>query len=147
THPNLQRAGAAHNLLRLYARPVGTLPWIGGAAGFADAAGVRALAGAPGVAFVHADRPVGRRRSAATPPPGPAPQPGAVYPLAVGADRVRGLGGTGRGVAVALLDSGVAPDLDLTQPTNRLLAAVNFAGSRGSLADPGGHGTHVAGIL
>ncbi|HEY3107415.1 MAG TPA: S8 family peptidase [Chloroflexota bacterium] len=146
THPNVARAGAALDLLRLHGRPVGTLPLIGAAAGFADAAAVTALAGAPGVAFVHADRPVGPRRAAAA-PPGPAPRPGAVYPLVVGADRVWGLGGTGRGVAVALLDSGVAPDADLTQPTNRLLAAVNFAGRCGGPADPGGHGTHVAGII
>lgn len=36
---------------------------------------------------------------------------------------------------------------DLTQPTNRLLAAVNFANDLGGMPDPGGHGTHVAGII
>src|SRR5690349_19167423 len=144
-HPNLRRAAAALALLRLYGQPVGTLPVIGAAAGIADAAGVAALAAAPGVAVVHCDRSVGPRPGAAA-PAGPPPRPVAVYPLVVGADQLWRLGATGRGVAVALLDSGVAPDADLTQPTNRLLASVNFAGSRGALADPGGHGTHVAGI-
>ena len=55
-------------------------------------------------------------------------------------------GTTGQGVTVAVLDSGVAADPDLVQPTNRLLASVNFADQR-LTSDPGGHGTHVAGII
>jgi len=47
---------------------------------------------------------------------------------------------------VAVLDSGVAADPDLVQPANRILASVNFADER-SVNDPGGHGTHVAGII
>jgi len=46
-------------------------------------------------------------------------------------------------VTVAILDSGVAADPDLG---NRILASVNFADERVS-RDPGGHGTHVAGIV
>jgi len=49
-------------------------------------------------------------------------------------------------VTVAVLDSGVAADPDLTQPSNRILASVNFADTR-TTSDPGGHGTHVAGIV
>jgi serine protease AprX len=49
-------------------------------------------------------------------------------------------------VTVAVLDSGVAADPDLVQPANRLLASVNFADER-AMSDPGGHGTHVAGIV
>ena len=47
---------------------------------------------------------------------------------------------------MAVLDSGVAADPDLVEPTNRLLASVNFADER-LISDPGGHGTHVAGIV
>jgi serine protease AprX len=47
---------------------------------------------------------------------------------------------------VAVLDSGIAADPDLIQPANRILASVNFADQR-LVADPGGHGTHVAGII
>jgi serine protease AprX len=64
----------------------------------------------------------------------------------VNADQLRSQGTTGRGVTVAVLDSGVAADPDLVQPTNRILASVNFADER-LVSDPGGHGTHVAGIV
>jgi serine protease AprX len=77
----------------------------------------------------------------------PDPSPGAaVYPQEVKADRLWSQGTTGRGVTVAVLDSGVAADPDLVSPTSRILASVNFADQR-SVADPGGHGTHVAGII
>jgi serine protease AprX len=70
----------------------------------------------------------------------------AVYPHVVNADQVWSQGTTGRGVTVAVLDSGVAADPDLVQPANRILASVNFADER-LTSDPGGHGTHVAGIV
>ncbi|HET6700272.1 MAG TPA: S8 family peptidase [Gemmatimonadaceae bacterium] len=66
-----------------------------------------------------------------------------VYPTVVNADQVRSQGTTGRGVTVAILDSGIAPDPDLG---DRILASVNFADER-VMRDPGGHGTHVAGII
>jgi serine protease AprX len=69
-----------------------------------------------------------------------------VYPQTVKADQVWSQGTTGRGVTVAVLDSGVAADPDLVSPANRILASVNFADQR-VVADPGGHGTHVAGII
>ena len=82
-----------------------------------------------------------------TPVPTAAPaQAAVVYPQAVNADQVWSQGGSGRGVTVAVLDSGVAADPDLAQPTNRILASVNFADQR-LVSDPGGHGTHVAGII
>src|SRR5688572_8762761 len=71
------------------------------------------------------------------------PGQSSVYPTVVNADRVSRQGTTGRGVTVAILDSGVAPDPDLG---NRILASVNFADGR-VMRDPGGHGTHVAGIV
>jgi subtilisin family serine protease len=147
SQPNLQRARQALDLLRLHGRAVGTLPLIGGAAGFVDAAGAAALVRAPGVAFVHADRPVGPRPGSGAAAPRPASRLAAPYPRVVRANRLWRDGEEGRGVAVAVLDSGIAPDADLTRPRNRLLAAVSFAGSRGPLADPGGHGTHVAGVI
>jgi serine protease AprX len=48
---------------------------------------------------------------------------------------------------VAVLDSGITSDADLVQPTNRIIARVNFADATGPLSDPGGHGTHVAGTI
>jgi serine protease AprX len=70
------------------------------------------------------------------------------YPDEVGASDLWDLGLTGRGVTVAVLDSGIAQDPDLTQPTNRILTAVNFADPLPiGQQDPGGHGTHVAGTI
>jgi serine protease AprX len=70
------------------------------------------------------------------------------YPGEVGAPAIWDLGRTGRGVTVAVLDSGIAQDPDLTLPTNRILTAVNFADPLPvGQQDPGGHGTHVAGII
>jgi serine protease AprX len=64
----------------------------------------------------------------------------------VNADQVWLQGIAGRGVTVAVLDSGVAADPDLVSPSSRILASVNFADQR-SASDPGGHGTHIAGII
>lgn len=69
--------------------------------------------------------------------------------LEVGAPSVwRQLGITGRGVGVAILDSGIAPHPDLA---GRIVASVDFTGGTGGSlvapADPGGHGTHVAGLV
>ena len=70
--------------------------------------------------------------------------------LEVGAPDVwRQLGVTGRGVGVAILDSGIAPHPDLA---GRIVASIDFTGpvAGGELvapADPGGHGTHVAGLV
>jgi len=99
------------------------------------------------VAFVHHDATVGPQPSAAPPvPPATADQVSGVYPRVVKANKVWAQGITGGGVTVAILDSGVAADADLVQPNNRLLASVNFADER-LTSDPGGHGTHIAGIV
>src|SRR5439155_429306 len=65
-----------------------------------------------------------------TPTASPLTQGTTVYPQSVNADQVVASGTTGRGVTVAVLDSGVAADPDLTQPSNRILASVNFADTR-----------------
>jgi serine protease AprX len=61
----------------------------------------------------------------------------------------RQLGVTGKGIGVAILDSGIAPHPDLA---GRIVASVDFtSGGTGAAlvpaADPGGHGTHVAGLV
>jgi len=129
-------------LLTSFGVPAGGLAMIASAAGFANAAGITSISQDPQVAFVHADALVRPLDSTDT-----RISLSAAYPRAVNADRVWQNGITGAGIGVAVLDSGVNPDVDLTQPTNRLLAAVNFAGDRGGMADAGGHGTHVAGTV
>ncbi len=144
--PNVNRALEALGLLRLYGIPVAALSLIDAAAGFANAAGISALSLVPTVAFIHHDATVGPRRSAEPPVAAPPNQRSGVYPRVVKAHRVWRQGIAGNGVTVAVLDSGVAADLDLVLPANRILASVNFADERRT-SDPGGHGTHIAGIV
>jgi len=144
--PNVDRALEALDLLRFYGVPVAALSLVDSAAGFANAAGIEALNLAPTVAFIHHDATVGPRPSAAPPAPAAPDQVSSVYPQVVNANKVWEQGIAGGGVTVAILDSGVAEDADLVQPDNRLLASVNFADER-LTSDPGGHGTHIAGIV
>ena len=53
------------------------------------------------------------------------------------------LGASGKGIGVAVIDSGVADHPDLA---GRIVARVDLTGE-GSNGDPGGHGTHVAGLI
>src|SRR6266446_2465142 len=144
--PNVDRALEALDLLRLYGIPVAALSLIDAAAGFANAAGISAVSLVATVAFIHHDATVGPRRSAEPPVAAPPDQLSKVYPRVVKAHRVWQQGIAGRGVTVAILDSGVAADADLIEPANRILASVNFADVR-TASDPGGHGTHIAGII
>jgi serine protease AprX len=52
-------------------------------------------------------------------------------------------GVTGKGIGVAVLDSGIASHAAL----KHVVASVNFVSGSGSTADAFGHGTHVAGII
>ncbi|HYL54506.1 MAG TPA: S8 family peptidase [Gemmatimonadales bacterium] len=145
--PNVDRALEALDLLRFNGVPAVALSLIDGAAGFANAAGIDALSLVPTVAFIHLDATVGPQPNAAPPvPPATANEASSVYPQVVRANKVWQQGITGGGVTVAILDSGIAADADLVQPQNRILASVNFADQR-LTSDPGGHGTHIAGIV
>jgi len=115
------------------------LPLIGGATGLVNAAGITALSLLPGVAYIHFDAEVKAHADA--------DDLTTAYPLAVSAHQAWAANRTGHGVTVAVLDSGIANNPDLTQPTNRILARVNLADPTGPTFDPGGHGTHVAGTI
>ncbi len=66
---------------------------------------------------------------------------------AVGGLKVHELGFTGKGVVVAVLDTGIYPHPDLILPNNRILAWHDLIGQKNSPYDDNGHGTHVAGII
>lgn len=54
---------------------------------------------------------------------------------------------TGKGVTVAVIDTGIHPHKDFTEPVNRIVAFRDFVGGRRAPYDDNGHGTHVAGIV
>ena len=71
------------------------------------------------------------------------------YPKTVGADKLWAAGITGKGVGVAVIDSGISggmPDFEGADGNLRISANVIVSGATRS-GDDLGHGTHVAGIL
>ncbi|KNF07588.1 peptidase S8/S53 family protein [Gottschalkia purinilytica] len=56
-------------------------------------------------------------------------------------------GYTGKGVTVAVIDTGVAPHADLVKPRNRIVGFKDFVNNKTSPYDDNGHGTHVSGII
>jgi serine protease AprX len=142
---NASLAQQAVSILNSYGQAVGALPIIQGAAGYATSAGIQAMSQLPQVAAIEQDAVVRPRRSAAAAPGWPAGPLTSLYPQEVNAPRVWQQGGSGLGVTVAVLDSGIAADPDLG---NRIQAEVGFAGPFDpQQPDPGGHGTHIAGTI
>src|SRR2546426_3369137 len=119
---------------------------VGGASASLTGAEVLALGNDPDVDYVSSD-PVVTATFSPTDAAALAASPGI---LEVGApDAWRQFGVTGRGIGVAILDSGIAPHPDLA---GRIVAAVDFTNGQTNEAlvapaDPGGHGTHVAGLI
>ncbi|WP_150266991.1 S8 family peptidase [Paenibacillus tepidiphilus] len=52
---------------------------------------------------------------------------------------------TGKGINIAVLDTGVYPHPDLTRPVNRIVAFKDLVNGRCKPYDDNGHGTHIAG--
>ena len=73
------------------------------------------------------------------------------YPDVTGADAVWKKGINGKGITVAVVDTGIAPIDGLTQDINgrskHIAGWVDFVDKRRSPIDPNGHGTHIAGII
>jgi serine protease AprX len=147
---NLDLSQQAVNILGTNGQAVGALPIIEGAAGYATSAGIMAMSQLPQVASIDQDAVVRPRRPANTGSSWPAGNLTSLYPQEVQATSVwqQSAWGYAQPVTVAVLDSGVAPDVDLTDNSNRIVAQVNFAGPYDpQQPDPGGHGTHVAGTI
>jgi serine protease AprX len=131
-------AQGALDVLRQNGKPGNALGIISGASGRLNAAAINGLMHDPRVAAIYADQPVMHRLSE--------PNLTTTYPVETQTVPAWLNDLTGRGVTVAVLDSGIdSSDPDLA---GRVLTEVNFADSLpGSQKDPGGHGTHVAGII
>ncbi len=64
----------------------------------------------------------------------------------VNANIVQENGYTGKGIGIAILDTGISPNNDFLYPQNRILAFKDFINNKAKPYDDNGHGTHVAGI-
>ena len=77
---------------------------------------------------------------------------GTAYDLSIRADTAWGEGDTGRGMGVAVVDTGVQGDMNDFQVSrsntaSRVIASAVVNPGAGSAGDSFGHGTHVAGII
>ena len=127
------------------------LPIIGGYAAKVPANDLNTIARVPGVKAITYDRPTHVQSNTH----GATNNIPSVFKKVVGGDRLNGLGGSGFGVNVALIDTGVTamPDIanaivpvtpDVVGLGNQ--PCVNLAGD-GTCADLYGHGTFMAGII
>ncbi len=66
---------------------------------------------------------------------------------ATGAAQVHQAGVTGKGVVVAVIDTGIAPHDDLMKPQPRIVGWHDLVNGKSEPYDDEGHGTHVAGII
>ena len=138
-------ANQAVSILNANGHAFGALSIVQGAAGIATSAGITAMSLLPQVATIEEDAVVRPRRASGPGTTYPQGQLTSLYPQETNATRVWQQGGSGRGVTVAVLDSGVNNDADLG---SRVLVHVGFAGPyNASAPDGGGHGTHIAGTI
>ena len=134
------RAKAAEALLGATRGTRRTLSIVGGASGTLTGARIVALANLPSVSRVVRDQTFNVSWTASD-AAAAASEAGIV---AVNAPQAWStLGVSGNGVGIAVIDSGVADHPDLA---GRIVARVDFTGEQ-SNGDPGGHGTHVAGLI
>ncbi len=136
---NPQRARWAVDRIRAVAgKRVNQLTIIGGAAATLTADAIAKLSLDPFVSNIHLDK---KMKVLGT------PGEQSLYAQIVNAPSVWAEGFNGQGVAVAILDSGVAAHDDLALPASRIIASTDLVTTPAVSGDPGGHGTHVAGIV
>ena len=124
------------------------LPLIGAVVARVSAAGAMRLATDPGIRHVSLNAAV--RPSDTTNVPVKALV--AAFPDSIRATKVwnDGLRATGRGVTVAVLDTGIAgdlPDFKGDDGSSRVIATATVNPDASGAADAVGHGTHVAGLI
>ncbi|MCC5909426.1 MAG: S8 family peptidase [Clostridiaceae bacterium] len=94
---------------------------------------VRSMAGERAISKIHFDDIVNKLMDIAS--------------VTVASDYANESGLTGKDVTVAVVDTGVYPHSDLTNPTNRIIGFRDFINNKTSPYDDDGHGTHVAGAV
>ncbi|MFS8540640.1 MAG: S8 family peptidase, partial [Tissierellales bacterium] len=109
------------------------LPLINGIACNLDIETIYKLASSPDVEFINFDSEVYALLDIAVP--------------TIEAHFPHDQGYKGKGITVAVIDTGVAPHQDLTLPTNRIIGFKDFVNNNTEPYDDNGHGTHVAGII
>jgi serine protease AprX len=129
------------------ARDVREVPIVRGFAARMSATAAATLARQPGVRAVTPNAPVDPSGSVDT------TRLATAYGPSISAEKVwNSLNLTGRGVGVAVIDTGIAGDLadfraSSTDATSRVIASVVTNPDATTATDRYGHGTHVAGIL
>ncbi len=117
---------------------VRSLPALGMVVVDGSPAAVRRLAAEPGVRGVSPDGPLQLTGSAAA---------GPGVPAATGLGGRAGCPGAGRGVRVAVVDTGVSDTVALDRASGRLVDAYDSSDADGPLVDGYGHGTFMASVL
>jgi serine protease AprX len=121
-----------------YGRVKKQFDFVGGVAATVRAGDLQRLAARPGVSFVAPDAPIEFAAEGAV----SASNLATIYPGRDSASNPWNAGATGRGVGIAVIDSGVTPSADF----GARLVQVRLDGQSGSLDDTVGHGTIVAGV-
>ncbi len=121
-----------------HGRVTARLGMVGGVSARINAGQLRNLAKEPGVSRIALDAPISFATTGAVSTSSLA----TIYPKRDAVSKPWNAGVTGRGVGIAVVDSGVTPSADF----DGRLTQVALDGQTGSLDDTIGHGTMVAGI-
>jgi serine protease AprX len=134
---------ARQAVLRANGRIGTPLPQIGAVAATVSADQIDTLAAQPGVGRIALDASM-----QAVAKPDTSASPLSVFPQSVGAPSAWSAGFNGAGSAIAVLDSGVQPAVDLGAGggLSRVIVNLRFNQGASSTADQYGHGTWVSGI-
>ncbi len=135
----LRAQGVLDRLRANGGKRVNSLALIGGGSGVLSAKAIAKLSLDPFVKYIHLDRklkPLGDPLASLS-----------LYTQIARAPGVWAQGINGQGIGVAVLDSGVAAVDDLLAPSTRVIARADLVDPSAPGGDPGGHGTHVAGIV
>ena len=112
--------------------------------------GIAGLGSNPGVRWVTIDAPVAATgKTTTTSTTIDASKLGTVYPQTLSAPALWNAGVTGKGVGIAVVDTGVndaLADFKTSTGQSRVVATVKTNAAATALADGHGHGTHVAGV-